>query len=322
MSCSLNMNKRALLESGILYGKAQANQLRYSLHRLLQTPYRFDSDHGRQRHEYNRKANSASCTHENRLGAQSAPTMIHYIGPTKPWTPYHVKLKAYKKKLEAHWTITDVLDRFWWLEYLSDKTVVVGAGPSLRHPLGIYIDFCRTVVRVNNFILSGETGLKVTHAVVHKATQQAKGMLDNLPPEKILLSGFGEDERVIDERMAKRNGIRLQISRGDLTVLPDYYHTTLNDEVGIPRDRHALTGTIAVAWALKNTRERPIFVVGLDMAWQNTENISYSHGDGSQTNVASLAKYHKIEADAQWLQSLERRGEIVRLDKLGFRRNS
>ena len=153
---------------------------------------------------------------------------------------------------------------------------------------------------------------------MHKATHNTMGVLDNLPSQNILLAGFGEDPAIFDKRMLKPNGIQLQLSKKQLHLLPKYYHTVLNAKVGVPSKLHVLTGTIAVAWALRNTRTRPVFVIGFDMAFQNSTSLSYTHADGSVTSVPSLAKYHKVEADARWLRSLEKTGKIVRLDKAGL----
>jgi hypothetical protein len=57
-----------------------------------------------------------------------------------------------------------------------------------------------------------------------------------LPPQNILLAGFGESMNIIDTRMRQHNGIGLQLSRIELTLLPGYFHTKLNDELGIPRN--------------------------------------------------------------------------------------
>lgn len=210
--------------------------------------------------------------------------------------------------------------RHWWAAYLRDKTVVVCAGPSVQPGLGFYIDLCKSVLRINDWMgqPGDASGYRTTHLLVHKATRgnkQARDLLRMLPPHNILLAGFGESSTIIDARLRHASGLGLQLSRHELSLLPDYFHTKLNDELGIPRRKHALSDTIGVAWALRHTTERPIFVARLDLAWQSSEtNLTYSHDDHSRTSVSSLSKYHEVSADARWLRMLEAKGDIRRLD--------
>ena len=323
LSSSLNVNKRALLEASIVYGSRIASRMQAGYRTLMSHVH----VHGLapvKPHAFSRAGSRKSCIANWRVKAQGEPVIIHYLGKTKPWMSRAEKLlvesrspKLKGRRLETHRTILDIMDPLWWAEFLNDKTVVVGAGPSLKAPFGKYIDFCHNVIRLNDFVLSEKThGLHVTHAVVHKATQNrppSSHVIRRLPPDRVLLAGFGEPASVLDARMGQKTGIRVQLSRNELTLLPDYYHIDLNTELGLPPKRHALTGTIAVAWALRNTEVRPIFVIGLDLAWET--NISnYQHADHSSTSLESLLIYHQIEADARWLRGLEARGEIRRLN--------
>jgi hypothetical protein len=162
---------------------------------------------------------------------------------------------------------------------LRDETVVVDAGISVPPSLGFCIDLCRSVLRINDWmgLPSGSSGFRTTHVLLNKDIRggQAGSVLTMMPSQNILLAGFGESTTSIDTRL-QTDGIGLQLSRNKLTLLQDYFyfHTELNDEVGVPRNKHVLSGTIGVAWALRNTAERPIFVVGLDLAWQREKNIT------------------------------------------------
>eukprot|EP00316_Scyphosphaera_apsteinii_P000242 CAMPEP_0119305010 /NCGR_PEP_ID=MMETSP1333-20130426/6098_1 /TAXON_ID=418940 /ORGANISM="Scyphosphaera apsteinii, Strain RCC1455" /LENGTH=591 /DNA_ID=CAMNT_0007308005 /DNA_START=282 /DNA_END=2057 /DNA_ORIENTATION=- len=313
MPCSMNVNKHIVSEARVVYGIEESKRVLHSIHQLLQP-----GGMRAKQHEYDRQTSSEPCAHGNRLSSLSEPVIIHYLGPTKPWTPRSVRIPLAGMKRSRELYSFDNTDQLWWAEYLRDKTVVVGAGPSVKAPLGHYIDLCQDILRINDWTIqsTATTGLRTTHAFVHKATHGNKAnttqKLGRLGAQKILLAGFGEPVQIIDERMQKPNGLGLRLARKELTLLPDYYHTRLNKVIGLPKGKHALTGSIAVAWAIRNTAKRPVFVVGLDLMWANDS--SYTHGDKTATVAASLRRYHSVPHDSRWLHALEQRGEIRRLD--------
>jgi len=193
-----------------------------------------------------------------------------------------------------------------WLEvHYADKAVVVGGGPSVSAPAGRYIDMFARVVRVNDFKLldAQTTGLKATDVVIQKAVGAAD--FSRLSREHILLSTFGENESAVGERLRAGSGLSLS----DVTLLPAYYHTGLKQEMGAAAGltyydavmqtlelHHPLTGTIALAWALRTTTARPVYFTGFDMMLGG----DYVHGQQqaeSRVSTRSLSKWHKIEHD-------------------------
>merc|ERR1712039_344551 len=125
-------------------------------------------------------------------------------------------------------TIMD-LELRWWGTHLSDKTVLVGSGPSiLEYPYGKTIDLFRNVIRINNFNLDrpNNTGSKVTHAVIHMATK--KGPFGKISNKKNILFApfeYSGQKEFLQKRVNQRTGSRLDLNK--VTMLPDYYFTGL-----------------------------------------------------------------------------------------------
>ena len=109
-------------------------------------------------------------------------------------------------------------------------------------------------------------------------------------------------------------GLRLE----DVTVLPPFYHAPLKEEMAVAAGdgnasgsgHHPLTGTIAVAWAVRNAPEWPVYVIGLDMAFGG----EYQHYGRAPLSRKSLDVWHKVGHDAAYLMKLLREGVIAPLD--------
>lgn len=194
-------------------------------------------------------------------------------------------------------------ERIWWGEYLADKTIVVGSGPSVHSPLGSYIDLFGEVLRLNDFAIGvpDASGMRVTSAFVSPAT---KARVDGISIAKLVPNAsrvhvalFGSNVSAAQALMldphygAKRHppwavprsegigpsctthhpcamaacaGSGLLLGK-QATPLPDMYDVGLNGEMMIAEGKHATMGALATSWALHNLPTRPIFLVGLDL---------------------------------------------------------
>ena len=63
---------------------------------------------------------------------QEEPVIVHFVGK-KPWVPMR------NKGSDRH-PQTIRFEMEFWRVYFRERTIVVGAGPSLRAPLGNYVD--------------------------------------------------------------------------------------------------------------------------------------------------------------------------------------
>mmetsp|Transcript_21419 Transcript_21419/g.55141 ORF Transcript_21419/g.55141 Transcript_21419/m.55141 type:complete len:692 (+) Transcript_21419:3-2078(+) len=265
------------------------------------------------------------------------PTVIHYIGPSKPWASSSSILKNSTNLHEAAEVRRS--RQLWWQEYLRDKTVVVGQGPSVRAPYGKYIDMFANVIRINDFKLAGpnETGTRTTHVFLHKATRgthSLRAALAELPRERLLFSSFGESTSVLEARMQQQTGTQLRLAQ--VTMLGPYYDSGLVADMGLALGTrpatssgklpHPLTGTIALTWCLRNTVPRPIYAIGFDMTLgrgkcgHTTDKYEHYTAGGSHptashaTSKRSLAMFHHVEADRAFLHALCQNGTIQLLD--------
>ena len=244
-----------------------------------------------------------------------SPRIIHYVG-TKPSMPHDMR--------DAQDLGVNVLnaERLWWSEYLADKAVVVGSGPSLHAPLGQYIDLFGQVLRVNNFAINDAdaTGVRVTEAFVHPATLPPVGyslsdVVSNASRVHVELYDFnatsGQERMLLPE-----TGCGLVL--GDqATVLPEWYHEGLSTELHLKPGTHATIGILAMAWAQRNVNTRPIFAVGLDMSCgpdPPEPESDYTHADGSTTSVSSLEDFHDVVAEWKWMQPLITKEDVIVLD--------
>lgn len=241
--------------------------------------------------------------------AARKPRLLHYVG-TKPSVPLSARMAV-----EADEYIV-AAEMPWWAEYLSDKTVIVGAGPSASAPLGRYIDAFGSVIRLNDFSLGADrgSGRRTTHAFIHKATKPARSynLSKLVPASRLHVAGFGESRAAVQARMLAKHRSGCGIVLGThATLLPEYYDADLSKELGLAQGKHALIGTVALAWARRQVRTRPIFVVGLDMV---TSEAAYTHADASDVSVSSISRYHDLDAERLFMHQLVESGEVRLLD--------
>jgi hypothetical protein len=294
----------------------------------------------------------ASYNHMKRYeacGNLGAPRVLHYVGG-KPW----VNLSLRPSSDLRPWVLR--YEQLWWKEYFRDKTVVVGAGPSVRVPFGAYIDMFTNVARINGFDLTefNATGRRTTHLFFHKATAGStsfKAALARVPRETRFLAPFNDTSHVLNARMQRSGGIHLTV--GQVTVLDSFYYGRLMADMRAakrgaqaPRAMHTpaatheeeshtthpLTGTIAIAWCLRNIRSRPIYFIGFDMTIGKSANDgSYlkKHYEPSRVrttnkerplpwsgSIKSLKQFHDIASEKAYLSALVAEGEIAQLDSL------
>jgi hypothetical protein len=263
-----------------------------------------------------------------RGSCHSGSAILHFLGP-KPWAP--LSARHMPRDLNP---VVRGMEGKWWAAYFADKTVVVGSGPSTRAPLGTYIDTFANVIRINDFHLDApsKTGARTTHVFLHSATKPSSSLLHaarQLPRERVFLAPFGAKPEALEERMLMPSGTGLRLA--NVTVLSSYYHRKLVSETGarsgvpVNLDKHALTGTIAVAWALKHIAvpTGPVFLVGFDMTLGNGTD-SYKHADYTERGVSgavaapkrSLDIFHNVRADRGYINSLVGEGMLASLADL------
>mmetsp|Transcript_6989 Transcript_6989/g.19032 ORF Transcript_6989/g.19032 Transcript_6989/m.19032 type:complete len:293 (-) Transcript_6989:566-1444(-) len=238
--------------------------------------------------------------------------------------------------------------RHSWREHVRERAVVIGGGPSLRAPLGELVDEFGTVVRVNNFTLAHprETGARTTHVVMHKNTKGTSSLsrvLGALPRERILLAQFGEGMEVVKRQLSQPGHSGASVDR--ITALEtDYYleltkrtHAALRATTADPEPdcddkaellKRPLTGTIAIEWALRHIRARPIYVVGFDMtigagcnspatdAYEHAKYDGPEHAAPETMSKEPLKIFHNVAADRAYLHKLLKEGSIAHLDSL------
>lgn len=271
--------------------------------------------------------------------ATMSPAVLHFVG-SKPWAPIYERLQPIDRDPRIV-----AVELAWWYEYLRDKTIVVGAGPSLTRPIGAWIELFGNVVRVNDFTMDAFlTGERTTHAFVHKATRATSvtSALHWLSPSAVHVAAFGENASVVQARLRRPGGIGLELVT-QCTLLEPWYHRGLNQRIGMadPKGRHALLGTVALEWSLRNLvggvdapggagvagaaggakkGAGPLFIVGFDMTMHPDRQYRHYSGHAtSRTSRASLKKFHDVEADSRYVRSLVAKGLVRELvpDVLG-----
>jgi len=234
------------------------------------------------------------------------PHILHYAGP-KPWLPLGDRAGAQDRDPR-----TVQVEKYWWRAYLSDKTLVLGSGPSLlEHRLGPYINMFRSVVRINNFDLgdADHVGNRTTHAVVHMATKPAN--FTGIPARNVLFAAFENHGKwdVLQQRVNQPTGTKLDLKT--VTVLDPWYFKGLAAEANISPGKHPLTGTVAVSWAVRELGPKPVFVAGFDMMFGSGEYAHYQPGDTASS--PSLRIFHDTRHDRSYFRKLEHEGQIRQL---------
>jgi hypothetical protein len=136
-----------------------------------------------------------------------------------------------------------------------------------------------------------------------------------------VLDSFYYGRLMADMRAAKRGAQAPRAMHTPAATHEEESHTT-----------HPLTGTIAIAWCLRNIRSRPIYFIGFDMTiGKSAKDGSYlkKHYEPSRVrttnkerplpwsgSIKSLKQFHDIASEKAYLSALVAEGEIAQLDSL------
>lgn len=226
------------------------------------------------------------------------------------------------------------------MEYFRDKAIVVGSGPSVRSPIGKYIDMFESVVRVNGFDLADvrATGQRTTHVFLHSLTAGSESLkiaLTRVPRERRLLFTLGKSLQLVNKRMLTPGRVELTVD--NTTILGEYYHHGLMREVFqakygtttpfLRSQKRPLTGTVAVAWCLRNIKARPIYIIGCDMTLgSGVRDMTYLKANyvsritrkrrSRHGHLRDIEKYHDVPSEIAYLSTLAAMDEIAQLDEL------